>query len=284
MKQGMISNLLKCSLFMGAFLVIPCICFAHGSGTIHVREMYSVLPFAANEDGSALKENADIERWLRLITSELIDNYKGRECEEFGGRCFYQYLNDEFGFHCKHRLLFHWGYNSRPWSDALDAKISQYEWSKDPQVVETFKKTFAIEQARRNRLANSKTEDVFGFSSSGKESAWANGIIAIVYDVHLLGDYVPYDNSDFDGVMPPSKVIGDIVNALNRIDAGESKYLKGRITTLAKSTSDENELSIMLIKELQKEFPRFLLSANKGAIKQKFQMRSFVLKEINGMP
>jgi len=266
---------------LGAFLVIPSIGFAHGNGTIHVREMYSVLPFAANEDGSATKENVAIEGWLRLITSELIDNYKGREYDDFDGRCFYHYLNDEFGFHCKHRLLFHWGYNSRPWSEALDAKISHYEWSKDPQMVEAFKRVFVVEQARRNRLANSKTEEVFGFSSSGKESAWANGIIAVVYDIHLLGDYVPYDNVDFDGVMLPSKVLGDIVNALSRIDANESKNLRKRITELAKSTHDEHELAIILIRELQNEFPKFLLSANDGAIKKKFLMRGFRLKEFN---
>lgn len=160
--------------------------YAHGNGNIHVKEMYSVLPFKSDLNGSAVSENIAIEKWLGMITSDLIDNCWGKECDEFGGKSFYNYLRDEFGFRCKHRLLFHWGFNARPWTDELEKKISKYAWYSDSKTVERFKQAFIIEQARRNRQANEWTERTFGFISSGKKSSWANGMIALMYDVHLL--------------------------------------------------------------------------------------------------
>lgn len=160
--------------------------YAHGNGNIHVKEMYLVLPFKSDLNGSAVSENIAIENWLGMITSDLIDNCWGKECDEFGGKSFYNYLRDEFGFRCKHRLLFHWGFNARPWTDELEKIISKYAWYSDSKTVERFKQAFIIEQARRNRQANEWTERTFGFISSGKESSWANGMIALMYDVHLL--------------------------------------------------------------------------------------------------
>ena len=253
---------------------------AHGSGITHMIEMYSVLPFEAKDNGHAVEENKAIEDWLGMITSDLIDNYWGNACPEFEGKTFYDYLRDEFGFRCKHRLLFHWGFNARPWSADLEAKIRQYEWYSDETTVKKFKEAFVIEQTRRNRKANALTEDLFGFSSSGKESAWANGILAIMYDVHLLGDYVPDDNRDFDGVTKPSSIVGDIINALRRIDSSQSQELEKILSSISKSVADEHQMAIDLISALQENLPGFILKANNGAVKVKFLAKGFVLRQL----
>ena len=259
-------------------ILLCCDAGAHGNGNVHVREMYSVLPFADNGEGAAVAENSAVVEWLGMITSDLIDNYWGKECEEFGGRLFYDYLREEFGFRCKHRLLFHWGFNARPWTDDLEAKIQRYSWYSDEQTVKRFKAAFVTEQARRNRQANEWTERTFGLASSGKESAWANGLIAIVYDVHLLGDYVPEDNRDFDGVTKPSVVVGDIINALRRIDSSRSRELEKELSSIARNAPDEHQMAKELIALLQARLPAFLLKANGGALKQKFLAKGFVLK------
>lgn len=240
--------------------------------------MYSVLPFKSDLNGSAVSENIAIEKWLGMITSDLIDNYWGKECDEFGGRNFYNYLRDEFGFRCKHRLLFHWGFNARPWTDELEKKISKYAWYSDSKTVERFKQAFIIEQARRNRQANEWTERTFGFISSGKESSWANGMIALMYDVHLLGDWEPDDNSDFDGVTPPSKIAADIVNALRRIDTPQSRQIEKMLSDIIKTSDDECTMAVQMINTLQKMIPPFLLSANDGALKLKFEMKGYTFK------
>ena len=251
---------------------------AHGSGDVHVREMYSVLPFAAQDNGNATPENQPIAEWLGMITSDLIDNYWGKPYEAFDGKTFYDYLRDDFGFRCKHRLLFHWGFNSRPWSDDLEKKISKYGWYSDAETVAHFKQAFVTEQARRNRQANNATEQLFGLSSSGKESTWANGIIAIMYDVHLLGDWLLDDNRDFDGVKPPSMVAGDIVNALRRIDSKQSKALESALTKITRSAPDEHQMAVMMIAKLQEMLPEFLLQANDGALKRKFEKKGFTFR------
>lgn len=250
----------------------------HGSGTIHVREMYSVLPFRADENGNATSENKAIANWLKLITGKLIDGYKGEPVDEFGGLCFYDYLRENFNFHCKHRLLFHWGFNAKPWNEWLDKKVGKTSWGDNADSVAMFKQAFITEQARRNRIANTATEELFGFAAGGTEAAWANGIISVVYDVHLLGDYVLDDNSDFDGVTPPSKVAGDIIGALHRIDAVEAKPLIKQLSALTSHATDEHQLAAQMILLLQEKFPTFLLSANEGSLKRRFQKQGFTFK------
>ena len=266
-----------CFLFSIMLLgICSSICsYAHGNGNIHVREMYSVLPFKSDLNGSVVYENKAIEKWLGMITSDLIDNYWGKECPEFNNKCFYDYLRDEFGFRCKHRLLFHWGFNARPWTDELEKKISNYDWYSDSKTVERFKQAFIIEQARRNRQANEWTERTFGLASSGKESAWANGLIALMYDIHLLGDWEPDDNSDFDGVTPPSRIAGDIVNALRRIDASRSHQIERALSDIVKLSDDECTMAVQMIKVLQEMLPSFLLTANDGALRSKFEKKGF---------
>lgn len=198
--------------FFCALLLLQPLSWGHPSWQIHVKEMYSVFPFALDYSGSIVPENKPISDWLKTISSDLIDKYKGVPMEEFGGRTFYEYIGSEFDFHCKHRLLFHWGYNSNPWSEALSTKAAYLS----PSEFERLQEAFRVEQKRRNALANAITEKTFGFASGGTEASWANALISIAYDVHLLGDYTPEDNSDFDGVTPPGAVAGDVINTLSR--------------------------------------------------------------------
>lgn len=273
-RQSEIIVIISCIIFVFGHLN----CSAHGSGNVHVAEMYSVLPFKTLPNGAATTENQPVTEWLGMITSDLIDNYWGKECPEFNNKCFYDYLRDEFGFRCKHRLLFHWGFNAQPWTDELEKKISQYGWYSNRETVERFKQAFVIEQARRNRQANEWTERTFGLASSGKESAWANGLIALMYDVHLLGDWEPDDNSDFDGVTPLSRIAGDIVNALRRIDASRSRQIEKALSDITKASDDECMMAVQMISILQELLPSFLLKANNGVLKIKFEKKGFTFK------
>lgn len=251
---------------------------AHPNASIHIREMYSVLPFKADANGNAVRENREIYDWLKLITSDLIDNYKGEPLQEFGNRSFYDYAREEFDFHCKHRLLFHWGFNSVPWSKSLEDRIAKCPWYPDNEKLTRFKNALVVEQARRNRLANASTEELFHFASGGTEAAWANGILAIVYDVHLLGDWDPADNSDFDGVTEPSVIVADIINALRRIDSSLSPSLEKQIKALSKKESNPNSLAVKTISLLKKNLPSFILSSNSGSLKRRFIQLGFILK------
>lgn len=272
---------LSCNILLCLLAVtMPWSSYAHPNSWQHIMEMYSVLPFATDHDGNVVEENFPIRRWLDTITRELIDDYNRVEIKEYGGLTFYQYLQNEFDFKLSfgnHRVLFHWGYNARPWNKELDNYVIDNEWS--VEKIERFQAALISEQQRRNRIANNQAEKVFGFASSGKEAGWANGLLSIVYDTHLLGDYTLTDNKNFKGVTQPSVIAGDIINSIRRIDNSRtSEKLIDSIRKVTSEYSDQHLLAAELIKLLQRDLPKFLLSANEGSLKRRFEDCGFKIR------
>lgn len=236
-------------------------CRAHSGFEQHKADFYAVLGF---------EENAAVTAWMRQISSKMIDGYKGVALPEYGGLDFYNYLKSEFpGFKCKHRLLFHWGYNSRPWNDGLQAKVDALPWGRDPAEVLRFRQTVANEQQRRNREANAMTEKLFGFASGGRDAAYANAMISIVYDVHLIGDYTP-DNKDFDGVQEFGSVVGDLINAIRKIDEAEGRELVKSIQAASREEIPVQKKAEKLMDILRTDMPSFLRRAQNGSLKRRF--------------
>ncbi len=244
--------------------------YAHSGFDLHKADFYAVLGF---------EDNAKVTAWMRQISSKMIDGYKGVELPQYGGMDFYNYLKAEFpGFKCKHRLLFHWGYNSRPWNEGLQAKADALPWGRNPDELQRFKQTIANEQQRRNREANAMTEKLFGFASSGKDASYANAMISIVYDVHLLGDYTP-DNKDFDGVQDFSSVVGDLINAIRKIDEAQGKALVKSIQTASKQQQPVQQKAVAMLEILRQEMPEFLQKAQGGSLKRRLAKQGIIFKD-----
>lgn len=245
---------------------------AHAGFELHKADFYAVLGF---------QENKKVTAWMRCISSRMIDGYKGVELPEYGGLNFYDYLKAEFpGFKCKHRLLFHWGYNARPWNDALQAKAEALPWGKDPAELRRFQQTITREQQRRNREANALTEELFGFSPRGKEASWANAMISIVYDTHLIGDYTP-DNRDLDGLQDFRSVVGDLINALRKLDESRSRDLARRIGRIGDSAGTASEIpqaAEELLRLLSAELPGFLKTAQDGSLARRFEQQGILFR------
>ncbi|MGN1221337.1 MAG: hypothetical protein ACI4TU_10415 [Candidatus Cryptobacteroides sp.] len=254
--------------------------YAHPNSWQHIMEMYSVLPFATDKDGNVVQENFPIRIWLENITKNLIDDYNRVEINEYGGCTFYAYLQREFNFKLsfgEHRILFHWGYNAQPWNDSLEQYVISNNW--DEEKIARFKRAMVVEQRRRNRIANKEAEKVFNFASGGIEAQWANAILSIVYDVHLLGDYTLADNKNFKGVTEPSKVAQDILSSIRRLDRSKTSIkLIESIKQTISEYSDQHILAEKLIILLQKEMPRFILSAQDGSLKRRFEKLGYKLK------
>lgn len=243
---------------------------AHSGFALHKDDFYAVL---------GLEENAKVTAWMKQISSKMIDGYKGIELPEYGGLDFYNYLKQEFpGFKCKHRVLFHWGYNARPWNERLQAKADALPWGRNPDEVKRFQQALIKEQQRRNREANAMTEQLFGFASGGKDASYANAMISIVYDVHLIGDYTP-DNKDFDGLQDFRSAVGDLINALRKLDDSRANPLVKKIQgisndeTISVHTRAEN-----LLRLLSDEVPAFLKSAQDGALQRRFRKQGIFFR------
>ncbi len=122
------------------------------------------------------------------------------------------------------------------------------------------------------------TEKLFGFASSGKDASYANAMISIVYDVHLLGDYTP-DNKDFDGVQDFSSVVGDLINAIRKIDEAQGKALVKSIQTASRQQLPVQQKAAGMLEILQREMPEFLQKAQGGTLKRRFAKQGIIFKD-----
>lgn len=240
---------------------------AHASWQQHADDMYEVFGFERNEE---------LTNWMRFVSSVLIDNNNSDSVFSKDGVSFnfYSYLQEKYpDFQCKHRLLFHWGYNSRPWSTYLQDKVNRYGWPEDK--ISNFQADLVAEQKRRNGFANEYTENVFGLAHGGKEARIARVLISIAYDVHILGDYEP-DNSDLDGLQDIGSVVGDIINNLTALDKKQSSVLCKQLRKVSQGQEYELQDKAMILLDLLKNnFSLLLQNANEGEIRAHLISKGF---------
>lgn len=254
-----------------SFFVSQISTLAHGTWQQHAEDMYEVLGFERND---ALTD------WMKFVSSVLIDN-NNADCafseskEPFN---FYSYLQTKYpDFQCKHRLLFHWGYNSRPWTPYLENKVNYYGWSE--KMIQEFQADLIAEQKRRNGFANEYTENLFGFGHSGKEARLARIFISIAYDVHLLGDYEP-DNTDLDGLQDLGSVVGDIINNLGSLDKKQSTSLCKQLKKISQSSELEVQEKATALLDLLKANCRDLIkNAENGKVAEHLYANGFRLMD-----
>lgn len=241
--------------------------WAHESWQQHADDMYMVFGFERNEE---------LTNWMEFVSSVLIDNYNTEYAFSSDGQPFdfYAYLQEKYpDFQCKHRLLFHWGYNSRPWSPYLQEKVNYYGWSEE--MIQEFQADLIAEQKRRNGFANEYTENVFGFAHGGKEARFARVLISIAYDVHILGDYEP-DNIDLDGLQDIGSVVGDIMNNLSALDNQQSSTLRKQLRKVSQDPKYEiQDKATVLLNLLKDNFSILLQNADDGKIASHLKERGF---------
>ena len=247
---------------------------AHESWQQHVEDMYMVFGFERNEE---------LTNWMRFVSSVLIDNYNTEYAFSNDGKPFdfYSYLQGKYpDFQCKHRLLFHWGYNSRPWSSYLQEKVNYYGWS--DEMIQEFQEDLIAEQKRRNGFANEYTENVFGFAHGGKEARVARVLISIAYDIHILGDYEP-DNIDLDGLQDIGSVVGDIMNNLTALDKQQSSVLRKQLRKASQNPKyGIQDKASILLEILKDNFSVLLQNADDGKIATHLNARGFRFVDYDG--
>ena len=239
--------------------------YAHPNKAMHVNEIRSALGF---------EPDRDIDDWLGFISSNMIDQHNP----------FYTELTAQFpGFKCKHRLLFHWNFNGKPWTPGLESRVEAYARylygsgsyrDSLPQIKAAFLEVLRGEQKRRNGLINRMTEDLFGFASGGRDASYANFFAAMAYDLHLLGDYMT-DNTDLNGLVEFDVLIGGIITTLTRLDAVEGKSLVNAIRNLNKSGKEVQQRADDLMALFLEQLPGFIKRAQGGAIRRRIESRGY---------
>ena len=257
----------KVIIIFTSFFMLQSSLHAHESWKLHAEDMYNVFGFERNDE---------LTNWMKFVSSVLIDNNNTEYAFSDDGKPFdfYAYLQEKYpDFQCKHRLLFHWGYNSRPWSSYLQDKVEDYGWSEE--MIKDFQADLIAEQKRRNGYANEYTENVFGFAHGGKEARVARVLISIAYDVHILGDYEP-DNKDLDGLQDLGSVVGDIINNLTALDKKQSSALCKQLKKVSQGQEYELQYKASVLLNLLKDnFSILLQNADDGKIAAHLKAHGF---------
>ena len=256
---------------LGVFTLLSMRGVAHSDVEEHVKDMRAVFGF---QDGRAGAKNAEIVKWMKFISSDMIDKKE-----------FHDSLKIKCGFDCTspklHRLLFHWGYNSKPWNDALERRVRRFARDnkiQEDSIVTVIKEKVRTEQKRRNRKVNEMTEDLFGFAHGGTAARFANFFASIAYDVHLIGDYMT-DNSCLEGLQGLDSVVGDMVNRIRAVDNIKGKNIIRGITAINMESGDVQKKADKLMAYLKQEMPRFIKEAREGNIYRILKSNGVVFEE-----
>ena len=246
---------------------------AHPNFILHGEDIMAVLGFAHDTRlFNRSKETRSNNSWVKFISSDMIDNTD-----------FHKELEQEYpGFSIKgpnrHRLLFHWAYDTEPWNDELEVLFREYCEIADRNIesnIRVLKAKIISEQRERNRKIINKTQEVFGFEAGGKQGhIYTHFLASMAYNIHILGDYTS-DNTVLDGLFGFDKLIGKIVVELRNLDYANSKQLVNGITKINNKNIDIQRKADLLMDYLKQEVPAFIKSACNGSLKRKIEGRGF---------
>lgn len=246
---------------------------AHSGFIQHGEDIMAVLGLAHDTRlFNRSKDTKNNSSWVKFISSDMIDNTD-----------FHKELEQDYpGFSIKspnrHRLLFHWAYDTEPWNDELEVLFREYCEIADRNIesnIRVLKAKIISEQRERNRKIINKTQEVFGFETGGKQGhIYTHFFASMAYNIHILGDYTS-DNTVLDGLFGFDKLIGKIVVELRNLDYANSKQLVNGITKIKNKNIDIQKKADLLMDYLKQEVPAFIKSACNGSLKRKIEGRGF---------
>lgn len=236
--------------------------FDKGKPGGHEADAYSVLPF---------ERNVKISAWFEVIHKTIDYPYN----KYFSGLRNPPHQNFSWGKY-GHRLFFHWGFNSKPWSPQMEECISLCGWNAN--TIQLFKNKIITEQARRNKLVMEETARILSFGMSGQMRSYANGFASIVYDTHILGDYATTKQAPLQDI---NAVIDDIKFAtFDKLRGGEAaKRINKKLDKTKVDYKDRKKRAKKVLEILQEDLPSMILTANNGFFKKHFTEIGYELKK-----
>lgn len=238
-----------------AFLTLGAPSWAKIAGSVerwqpgHSQDMALVIGLTADSP-PALKQ-----RWedITKVFAKNIDN----RLEASACQAMIKMTLPKFSWHgYGHRIFFHWGFNTLPRSMdsfkkdvsagssncenaltiCLEEALQAEPEDKRAELEKHIWDRLRIIQASRNRRMMS------AIPASDRDTK--NSIAAILYDVHLLGDYIDGTEETCKALYPLCNIQGDIINAVNRMRVKDNAAKKVLVEELKKvSTSGSAYMS-----------------------------------------
>lgn len=260
----------SCKLLSLLLLILftPIDAIAHDSWEKHAKDVMDVFGF--EWDGRKANKNTPIKKWIEFISSKMIDDTSFHR----------ELMNRHNGFPNlatpqKHRILFHWAYDAKPWNIEFEKIVKDYCYYYDLNEetnIRIFKSELENEQVRRNRNISRETGYLFG-------QKYEYFFSSMAYNVHILGDYMS-DNSVLTGLNELTDLMGKIIIELRKLDYQASKPIVREINNILHNTDNVQIKADKLMKILTTHVPKFLKDARKGDVYRTIGNRGFVFKEI----
>lgn len=163
----------------------------------------------------------------------------------------------------KHRIWFHWGFNTDPRQfppivNSLNTAVSSgvIAASDLPEFWNLMNEEISV----RNRALMNEGAAVFGFGQLGavssSERRQINGLVTILYSIHVLGDH---QTEDTVVIAPLKRVYADIYSAIDNLAGKDSaNFQKAKI--LKKTLKSYQYDSRVFVDKMAVLFPDFILS------------------------
>jgi hypothetical protein len=128
-----------------------------------------------------------------------------------------------------HRIFFHWGFNGDPRkSPALKECIDNCV--QEERIREQMWKIVLDEQGRRNKRMMSEVDRSTTYiGADGRQKGFAkrevhNGIAALAYDVHIIGDYIEGKDVPMKALVSLQGTQNDIIKAMQNITENDPNF------------------------------------------------------------
>lgn len=262
-------------------LLLVCCFWAVGasalSGREHWADMQRIFPF------DEVSANKPVLTFYRRVNTYLDNPYiQPGERHVKGSPKRPKFIVDhpkfsQIHWRGKHRIWFHWGFNTDPRKftpivESLQDAVS--EGIIGEADVTEFWSLMNDEISRRNRALMNEGAKVFGFGELGTISAaqrrQLNGFVTMLYSIHILGDH---QTTDHDIIVSLNRLYADIYSAIDNI-AGKQPQNYQKAKELKKQLKPYEKDPKAFLDALQRYFSPFLMSLSGEGYNYKAKFRS----------
>lgn len=144
-----------------------------------------------------------------------------------------------------HRIFFHWGFNTLPYAPnsatALGKRINLALDQLPPEKRAAAQRAIWEEIREAQRLRNQQMIAAIPIPDRQARSA----VASILYNVHLLGDYINGAEGPTTALYPLDFVVNDIINAVNKLRCNDAAAKKTLVNKLRAAKRSRNALKVL---------------------------------------
>ena len=228
-------------LLLAISFLLPGQSYAHDT-KVHNEEIFSVFGIGPQD----LEIRARLDRTLQIFADQIDHDYAGLYAKVKQAVLPYHFSWGKY----THRIFFHWGFNGDPRKSA-PLQECFHKATNDSSLIEKGFQIILEEQARRNRRMQA------GVARLGASPTHQKAIATIIYDIHIIGDYIE-GSPDAQRALPPiDDVVEDIIkHGVNMFDCNRelkrnfAKELRNALKTSSNPTMRGNAVLRVMVQRV----------------------------------